>query len=69
VYSDGLASVSVFIERSGDPVPVAAGYSSLGAINTYSTLRGGYQITVVGEVPASTVRQIAASVSPLGTAP
>jgi len=65
VFSDGLATVSVFIEKNEERavVPVQ-GYSAFGALNTYSTLADGYQITVVGEVPAATVRQIAASVSP-----
>lgn len=69
VYSDGLASVSVYIEKSAGPMLSGSGHSSMGAINTYSTMRAGHQITVVGEVPASTVRQIAGSVSPRGTVP
>ncbi len=69
VYSDGLASVSVFIERSGEKTASAVGHASLGAINTYSISNGGYQITVVGEVPATTVKHIASSVAPVGPAP
>ncbi|MFH0341529.1 MAG: MucB/RseB C-terminal domain-containing protein, partial [Chromatiales bacterium] len=60
----GLATVSVFIEKNEEQAVPVQGYSAFGALNTYSTLADGYQITVVGEVPAATVRQIATSVSP-----
>ncbi|MGH8467818.1 MAG: MucB/RseB C-terminal domain-containing protein [Gammaproteobacteria bacterium] len=64
VFSDGLATVSVFIEKNEEQAVPVQGYSAFGALNTYRTLADGYQITVVGEVPAATVRQIAVSVSP-----
>jgi sigma-E factor negative regulatory protein RseB len=57
LYSDGLASVSVFIaEDSGEAV---AERSTQGASNTFSTLREGVRYTAVGEVPALTVERIA----------
>lgn len=59
LYSDGIASVSVFIEpASGDDRP---GWAVLGASNSYSVAADGYQITAVGEVPAITVQRIAVS--------
>lgn len=63
VYSDGLATVSVFIEKlQGSTAPIE-GYSSMGAVNAFSRVADDFQITVVGEVPQSTVRQIAAAVA------
>ena len=63
VYSDGLATVSVFIEKlQGSTAPIQ-GYSALGAVNAFSRVADNFQITVVGEVPQSTVRQIAAAVA------
>jgi len=63
VYSDGLATVSVFIEKLQERSPPLQSYSSLGAVNAFSRVVDDYQITVVGEVPQSTVRQIAAAVA------
>lgn len=63
VYSDGLAMVSVFVEELMDDEPPLQGYSSRGAVNAFSRVADAHQITVVGEVPLPTVRQIAASVA------
>lgn len=62
VFSDGIASVSVFVEKVDAKSERMEGFSSLGAVNAYSTMEGDHQITVVGEVPRITVRQMAASV-------
>ncbi len=59
VYRDGMATVSVFIAEKNETQFVEK--SNVGASNTYSLQRGDFQITVVGEVPAVTVRQIAVS--------
>lgn len=64
VYSDGLAIVSVFVEKLPDGAPPLQGYSTMGAVNAFSRVADDYQITVVGEMPQPTVRQIASSVSP-----
>ncbi|MBA3564431.1 MAG: MucB/RseB C-terminal domain-containing protein [Gammaproteobacteria bacterium] len=64
VYSDGLASVSVFVESAeSDPDPLD-GLSRVGAANAYTTRVEGHQVTAVGEVPAPTVEIIAESVRP-----
>ncbi len=65
VFTDGLASVSVFIEdQASKPQPTPLiGISHLGAVNAYRTVVGDHQVTVVGEVPSSTVRLIGQSVS------
>ncbi len=62
VYSDGLTSVSVFIEPIGAREEPLQGESSLGVVNAYGTTRGGYQVIALGEVPAETVRRIANSI-------
>ena len=61
MYSDGLASVSVFIEPVGKSADRLAGISSMGALNVYGKQMNDAQITVMGEVPAATVTAIAES--------
>jgi sigma-E factor negative regulatory protein RseB len=65
VYTDGLASVSVFIEPTGDGDAAMAGLARIGAAHAYSAMRYGHQVTVMGEVPAATVEAIALSMVPL----
>lgn len=62
VYSDGLVAVSVFVE----PMPQApqpVGLSQQGGINVYSRQLSDHLVTVLGETPSATVRQIAFSVA------
>jgi sigma-E factor negative regulatory protein RseB len=61
VYSDGLATVSVYVERiTADSEPFD-GLSSMGAVHAFGVVADGHQITVVGEVPAATVEMMARS--------
>ena len=76
VYSDGLATVSVFIEQSSSDSGVASaldpqaqapqapmqGLARVGSGYAFSTVVQGHQVTAVGEVPAQTVEFIAHSV-------
>ncbi len=62
MLSDGLASVSVFVEPGKDQK--AAGRSRVGASNAFSVASGDFRVTAVGEVPAATVEQIARSMQP-----
>ena len=59
VYSDGLAAVSVYVEQQGIETSVKPGVSQLGTNNAYTRQQDGLQITVIGEVPAITVKAIA----------
>lgn len=62
VFSDGLVSVSVFVE----PLVAAsapAGFLQKGGLNVYSVKQDDHLITVMGETPGATVRQIAHSVT------
>jgi sigma-E factor negative regulatory protein RseB len=62
VYTDGLASVSIFIERLSSATEPIEGHSNMGAINAYGRVHDDHQITVVGEVPSITVERVADSV-------
>ncbi len=61
IYSDGLATFSVFIEpeQNGAGAGVA---KSRGSLNAYVHRVGDMTVTVVGEVPPSTVKDVALSV-------
>ena len=71
VFTDGFASVSVFVEtqqaagaQSSEPESAAVGSSS-----AFSTMVDGHKVTAVGEVPPQTVRFIASQVRAQGPAP
>jgi sigma-E factor negative regulatory protein RseB len=67
VFTDGLASVSVFVEEkshlnsSPDEPPVDES-ARVGSSSAFSTFIDGHKVTAVGEVPPATVRFIANSV-------
>lgn len=63
VYSDGLASVSVYVEAAQGQDNYN-GVSHRGALNAYGTMVDDYYVTVVGEVPRRTVEMIGKSVRP-----
>jgi sigma-E factor negative regulatory protein RseB len=62
VYTDGLASVSLFIEKYQKDAPSLIGASRMGAVNAYGRLIHKHYITAVGEVPKATVQMITESV-------
>ncbi|MEP7181598.1 MAG: MucB/RseB C-terminal domain-containing protein [Betaproteobacteria bacterium] len=62
VYSDGLVAVSVFVEPAS-PSPRATGLVQQGGINAFVRQVDDGVVTVLGEVPPATVRQIAQSVA------
>ncbi len=77
VYSDGLATVSVFVEAQPEPTaraddkpgtaePPMQGLARVGSGFAFSTVVQGHQVTAVGEVPAQTVEFIAHSVKSSG---
>jgi sigma-E factor negative regulatory protein RseB len=59
VFSDGLATVSVYVEKLMENSKAFTGLSSMGAMNAFGTVLDDHQITVVGEVPAATVQSMA----------
>src|SRR5699024_4236726 len=58
LFSDGVATVSAFVSAANVPNPLIGG-TTLGAVHAFGRKAGDYHITVVGEVPAATVRMIA----------
>ncbi len=61
VYSDGLATISVFIEAEVEPSAAVEGVSKIGATNAFTTFKDGYLITAMGGVPLGTARMVALS--------
>lgn len=62
VFSDGLASVSLFVEPAMKQAVTKTVHGIVGNASFYSNTTDGYQLTVVGEVPEATVAQIANAV-------
>jgi sigma-E factor negative regulatory protein RseB len=62
IFSDGLASVSLFIEPLENGIKPRNGRSLVGNTSFYANVAGNLQITVVGEVPEVTVAKIAHAV-------
>jgi sigma-E factor negative regulatory protein RseB len=62
VFSDGLAGISVFIEKARDATYIHSGLSGQGAAHVYNRIVGDNLVTVVGEVPPLTVIQVGDSV-------
>jgi sigma-E factor negative regulatory protein RseB len=73
VFSDGLASVSVFVEPGHDDAQPAGtvreDVAAMGASSAYSIVAQGYRVTAVGEVPPETVRVIAQAIRNAGPQP
>lgn len=67
VYTDGLASVSVFVEPAEATDRELSGLSRMGAAHAFTLILEGRQITAVGEVPPHTVQGIARALRPAGT--
>jgi sigma-E factor negative regulatory protein RseB len=63
VYSDGLATVSVFVEKDDKGTGGNLGMSKMGAVHAYSRRVDGHKVIVVGEVPAETVTLIGNAVA------
>lgn len=72
LFSDGLASVSVFVESAGTPPQLkrdgtprkADGPVQLGAAAAFTAHVDGYRVTAVGEVPPATAKAIAEALRP-----
>jgi len=62
--SDGIASISIYVQfgyKASEIIPV--GYAKLGSITAYERRTDTDLITVMGDVPAQTVRAVAYSVN------
>lgn len=63
IFSDGIASVSLFIEPVIKGMRTKMGHKILGSTNICANVIDGYQVIVVGEVPLATVQLISKAVS------
>jgi len=63
IFSDGIASVSLFVEPLVEGQRPKKGHMLMGSTNMCANVVDGHQIIVVGEVPEKTVESIAKSVS------
>ena len=68
VYSDGLASVSVFIHAPAPGKAPIRGSGRSGVASAFSTVVDGHQVTLVGEVPPRTLKVIAKGLRPTSAA-
>ena len=59
VFSDGLASVSLFVEPFDRQRHIKESAMSTGATHTITRQLGSYWLTAMGEVPMSTLKQFA----------
>lgn len=62
--SDGVATISVFIEliSKDEPSPIPGFFTGRGAINIYVRALDSHKITTIGEVPLETIKLIGDSV-------
>jgi len=63
IFSDGIASVSVFIEPILKGMRPKMGHKVVGSTNICANVVDGYQVVVVGEVPKETVSMISKAIS------
>ncbi|KAF0165012.1 MAG: sigma-E factor negative regulatory protein RseB [Rhodocyclaceae bacterium] len=63
VFSDGLASISVFIEPGGAGGEAEA-VSNVGPVNVYRRQVGEHRLVVMGEVPALAVKRLGDGIEP-----
>jgi sigma-E factor negative regulatory protein RseB len=63
IYSDGLASLTVFVEPNGAPTRTREASSEDGTTTFFARPMGDQLVTVLGEVPLATAEQVAASVA------
>ena len=61
VFSDGLATISAYLEPLAEGDRPFDGETSLGSINALGRHVDGQQLTVVGEVPHKTLRLVASA--------
>jgi sigma-E factor negative regulatory protein RseB len=68
VFSDGLASVSVYVEESHGSDGLE-GVSRMGSVNAFGRNLQGHQATAVGEVPVATLQRFVSGIREVPGAP
>ncbi len=69
VFTDGVASVSVFVEPRKPDTKPTEGPTRVGSSSAFSTVVDDHQVTAIGEVPPNTVQFIATQVKATSKAP
>ena len=64
VFSDGLATVSLYLEPMKEGDKAFEGFTTLGSMKVLGRQFKQYQLTVVGEVPSRTLELLANSIRP-----
>jgi sigma-E factor negative regulatory protein RseB len=65
VYSDGVASVSIYVEPRAESASVGVESTSMrGVLSMYSRSDGRVRVTALGDVPLITVQTMGRSVQP-----
>lgn len=64
VFTDGLASISVFVEPLGDRKEAEKATYTVGAINVYKRVAGKHLLTVLGEVPMASLMRLGDGMEP-----
>jgi sigma-E factor negative regulatory protein RseB len=62
VFTDGLSTISVFVEALDGAKPFLLGASQIGAMNAFGAVIADHQVVVVGEVPLAAVQMVASSI-------
>lgn len=57
IYSDGLSSISVFVQEISPGTNMPSVPMSHGAVTSLSEVQAGHMVTVLGEVPELTIRK------------
>jgi sigma-E factor negative regulatory protein RseB len=69
VFSDGLTSVSVFVEERLPQDVAIKGETRMGVMNAFGKALNGHHVIVMGEVPLDTVRLMAQSIDSASEVP
>jgi sigma-E factor negative regulatory protein RseB len=69
VFTDGVASVSVFVEPRRPNSKPTEGPTRVGSSSAFSTVVDDHQVTAIGEVPPNTVQFIATQVKASKSSP
>jgi sigma-E factor negative regulatory protein RseB len=64
VYSDGMATLSVFVDPDGARIAGHEGSSQRGALSVVTRAFGDRAVIAVGELPTAALRRVAESVGP-----
>lgn len=64
VFTDGLASISVFVEPLSDRNEAEKATYTVGAINVYKRVAGKHLLTILGEVPMASLMRLGDGMEP-----